>query len=216
MVRMRGLEPPRCHHHRLLRPARLPVPPHPHAGNSLCERGQALSRKHHASLSIIHHTSSHSSAAIAQEVISRCVVSVFPASTQNTAKAISSWTATVPTTVTCVVAVLKLRALSIVVGQRCITSCGPTYSSNTANVALALSAAMTLCQSGGGDGCRQQQTHDYGPKKVSSITRMLHTVDPPILFVPAKLDFTCLHLQKARIALRVAGLTTIHVPAQGF
>src|SRR5215813_606595 len=29
MVRMRGLEPPRCHHHRLLRPARLPVPPHP-------------------------------------------------------------------------------------------------------------------------------------------------------------------------------------------
>ena len=26
---MRGLEPPRCHHHRLLRPARLPVPPHP-------------------------------------------------------------------------------------------------------------------------------------------------------------------------------------------
>src|SRR5687767_5222142 len=30
LVRMRGLEPPRCHHHRLLRPARLPVPPHPH------------------------------------------------------------------------------------------------------------------------------------------------------------------------------------------
>jgi hypothetical protein len=29
LVRMRGLEPPRCHHHRLLRPARLPVPPHP-------------------------------------------------------------------------------------------------------------------------------------------------------------------------------------------
>src|ERR1700738_2617580 len=28
---MRGLEPPRCHHHRLLRPARLPVPPHPRA-----------------------------------------------------------------------------------------------------------------------------------------------------------------------------------------
>ena len=37
MVRMRGLEPPRCHHHRLLRPARLPVPPHPR-GNSLYER----------------------------------------------------------------------------------------------------------------------------------------------------------------------------------
>ena len=36
LVRMRGLEPPRCHHHRLLRPARLPVPPHPR-GNSLYE-----------------------------------------------------------------------------------------------------------------------------------------------------------------------------------
>ena len=36
MVRMRGLEPPRCHHHRLLRPARLPVPPHPRE-NSLYE-----------------------------------------------------------------------------------------------------------------------------------------------------------------------------------
>src|SRR5713101_2218024 len=31
LVGMRGLEPPRCHHHRLLRPARLPVPPHPRA-----------------------------------------------------------------------------------------------------------------------------------------------------------------------------------------
>src|SRR5918993_5334769 len=28
-MRMSGIEPPRCHHHRLLRPARLPVPPHP-------------------------------------------------------------------------------------------------------------------------------------------------------------------------------------------
>src|ERR1043166_4012710 len=44
MVRMRGLEPPRCHHHRLLRPARLPVPPHPHAGKSLCERLKRVSR----------------------------------------------------------------------------------------------------------------------------------------------------------------------------
>src|SRR5687768_13173390 len=35
---MRGLEPPRCRHHRLLRPARLPVPPHPRKGNSLYER----------------------------------------------------------------------------------------------------------------------------------------------------------------------------------
>src|SRR5262249_18338954 len=30
LVRMRGLEPPRVLPHRLLRPARLPVPPHPH------------------------------------------------------------------------------------------------------------------------------------------------------------------------------------------
>ena len=44
MVRMRGLEPPRCHHHRLLRPARLPVPPHPHAVNSLCEAAERVSR----------------------------------------------------------------------------------------------------------------------------------------------------------------------------
>ena len=32
---MRGLEPPRCHHHRLLRPARLPVPPHPRTESDL-------------------------------------------------------------------------------------------------------------------------------------------------------------------------------------
>ena len=38
LVRMRGLEPPRCHHHRLLRPARLPVPPHPLImASPLCE-----------------------------------------------------------------------------------------------------------------------------------------------------------------------------------
>ena len=45
MVRMRGLEPPRCHHHRLLRPARLPVPPHPqNVGSSLCECPERVSR----------------------------------------------------------------------------------------------------------------------------------------------------------------------------
>jgi hypothetical protein len=43
MVRMRGLEPPRCHHHRLLRPARLPVPPHPRAVR-IYERDQPVSR----------------------------------------------------------------------------------------------------------------------------------------------------------------------------
>src|SRR5829696_5406646 len=40
MVRMRGLEPPRCHHHRLLRPARLPVPPHPQ------NAGEVIMRMH--------------------------------------------------------------------------------------------------------------------------------------------------------------------------
>lgn len=30
MVRMEGLEPSRCCHHRLLRPARIPIPPHSH------------------------------------------------------------------------------------------------------------------------------------------------------------------------------------------
>ena len=33
LVRTNGIEPSRCHHHRLLRPARLPVPPRPHVGN---------------------------------------------------------------------------------------------------------------------------------------------------------------------------------------
>ena len=50
LVRMRGLEPPRCHHHRLLRPARLPVPPHPqrhgesHYANAFreCQEGSPL------------------------------------------------------------------------------------------------------------------------------------------------------------------------------
>ena len=45
LVRMRGLEPPRCLHHRLLRPARLPVPPHPQKwGTSLCECLSRVSR----------------------------------------------------------------------------------------------------------------------------------------------------------------------------
>ena len=45
MVRMRGLEPPRCHHHRLLRPARLPVPPHPRTETHYTNRGLTVSRK---------------------------------------------------------------------------------------------------------------------------------------------------------------------------
>ena len=44
MVRMRGLEPPRCHHHRLLRPARLPVPPHPRTGTHYTNRASTVSR----------------------------------------------------------------------------------------------------------------------------------------------------------------------------
>ena len=44
MVGMRGLEPPRCHHHRLLRPARLPVPPHPRVMCRLYEHDHAVSR----------------------------------------------------------------------------------------------------------------------------------------------------------------------------
>src|SRR5262249_37305370 len=42
---MRGLEPPRCHHHRLLRPARLPVPPHPRDTSRLYEPGPTVSSK---------------------------------------------------------------------------------------------------------------------------------------------------------------------------
>ena len=44
LVGMRGLEPPRCHHHRLLRPARLPVPPHPRA-NGIYEPDRGVSRQ---------------------------------------------------------------------------------------------------------------------------------------------------------------------------
>ena len=44
MVRMRGLEPPRCHHHRLLRPARLPVPPHPRTETHYTNRASTVSR----------------------------------------------------------------------------------------------------------------------------------------------------------------------------
>ena len=42
MVRMRGLEPPRCHHHRLLRPARLPVPPHPRDSSNIRTRSRGV------------------------------------------------------------------------------------------------------------------------------------------------------------------------------
>src|SRR5882762_3347758 len=42
MVGMRGLEPPRCHHHRLLRPARLPVPPHPRDSSNIRTRSQGV------------------------------------------------------------------------------------------------------------------------------------------------------------------------------
>src|SRR5712692_3963785 len=42
MVRMRGLEPPRCHHHRLLRPARLPVPPHPRDSSNIRTRSSSV------------------------------------------------------------------------------------------------------------------------------------------------------------------------------
>jgi hypothetical protein len=44
LVGMRGLEPPRCHHHRLLRPARLPVPPHPRV-NGIYEPDRGVSRQ---------------------------------------------------------------------------------------------------------------------------------------------------------------------------
>src|SRR6266404_425002 len=53
MVRMRGLEPPRCHHHRLLRPARLPVPPHPREIR-IYEPDQGVSNVARASCACLH------------------------------------------------------------------------------------------------------------------------------------------------------------------
>ena len=41
-MRMRGVEPPRAEAHRHLKPARLPIPPHPQGLASPPSRGQAL------------------------------------------------------------------------------------------------------------------------------------------------------------------------------
>ena len=136
MVRMRGLEPPRCHHHRLLRPARLPVPPHPHAVKSLCEWVQTVSRKQISTavpgnaLTIIVHAS-HSSFAITQEVVSHFAISPVTqdeiiiievtiasnARRQNVTNSTTAWSATVPTSIAGVMAVSELCAFLVVPGQ---------------------------------------------------------------------------------------------------
>jgi len=81
------------------------------------------------------------------------------------------------------VAVSELCALPIVVGQRRI-ACGPTdppdpskaaiIPPDAATITLAVSSTMTLRQGGCRNGRRQHQTHDDGPKKMSSITRVFH------------------------------------------
>src|SRR6266436_9967830 len=70
---MRGLEPPRCHHHRLLRPARLPVPPHPRAVR-IYEPDHGVSR--HDSLQLAQANSNTKSAAAAPLAIPGFVITV--------------------------------------------------------------------------------------------------------------------------------------------
>ena len=103
LVRMRGLEPPRCHHHRLLRPARLPVPPHPqgtdcHYANGFrrCQPAKELCEE--GALSVDSRLS---------------VVSMPMPITVTVVTMITSRPATIPTAVACVMAVNKLAALFI-------------------------------------------------------------------------------------------------------
>ena len=125
LVRMRGLEPPRCHHHRLLRPARLPVPPHPqgtgcHYANGfrrcqpakeLCEEG-ALLKDLVAAVPVV---------VVPPIMGSPLVVPVrmAPAMPRPTARALR--TATIPTTVACVMTINKLATLLVVVTESTLT-----------------------------------------------------------------------------------------------
>ena len=150
MVRMRGLEPPRCHHHRLLRPARLPVPPHPRMETHYTNRASMVSRNAVASIaarrsnnlsllvstpvtpiSPIHIRVSPISE-VASLPIVVCAVTITVADAVATvhkqtisSKVISPGPATVPTTITRVMAVHKLCAFLIQIGSTSPSSTSP-------------------------------------------------------------------------------------------
>src|SRR6185503_16731608 len=115
---MRGLEPPRCHHHRLLRPARLPVPPHPHAvvhyanGLRACQETLNCPQTHRLclrqSLWIDDHAANAATRAIPPGVVPSAIA-------QAIADARAARTATINASVFGVVAVHKLAALLTVV-----------------------------------------------------------------------------------------------------
>src|ERR1043166_8464242 len=116
---MRGLEPPRCPHHRLLRPARLPVPPHPHGtgchyanGFRRCQPGR-VGEGRGACITV---SVTKSVVAMPSPVVTIIVpVAVVMASRANVITLrqhpVTSWTATVPASITCVVAINKLATL---------------------------------------------------------------------------------------------------------
>jgi hypothetical protein len=121
LVRMRGLEPPRCHHHRLLRPARLPVPPHPqgtgcHYANGFrrCQPGKSCVRERGREWfltveSVVPVPSPNAPVAIP---ITIAIAAVTPEDVADR-DAVTPRTASIPTTITSVVAVDKLATLLI-------------------------------------------------------------------------------------------------------
>ena len=167
MVRMRGLEPPRCHHHRLLRPARLPVPPHPHGGShyanglGVCQESVMLADNS----TLIDHASTNSPAAITEEVFPRVATSPVAqyvivensitasrTRSQDITYSVTPWSATVPTSFAGVVAIYELGALLVAVRQPYRAS-RPTYVSDIAP-SMATAATLTQCRSR--DGNRQK------------------------------------------------------------
>ena len=106
-----------------------------------------------------------------------------------------SWSATVPTSSTGVVAVFELRTFLIVI-RPVPRASGPTYISD---VALPVALAATLPQGGCRDGHRQQQTDDDDPKNVLPVLQMLHKSSS--IFDRPRLNFAYWCLQKASIAL---------------
>src|SRR6266404_3730813 len=108
LVRMRGLEPPRCLHHRLLRPARLPVPPHPLiCGGLLCERVQKVSRmwKYY-----LRRTEVTGNLALAMPV-SAPIVLAEDSNSSGSSEVSSPWSTTVPATLASVMTVNELATL---------------------------------------------------------------------------------------------------------
>jgi hypothetical protein len=124
LVRMRGLEPPRCHHHRLLRPARLPVPPHPH-GQFIMRTGRKGVKKasswprwrlaNRLRLAISDNATAISQGAIAPNVVRIAIPQTIPPN--NVSEAVAARSASVPAAVAGIMAIYKFATLLTVVRQ---------------------------------------------------------------------------------------------------